>query len=68
MAYIIETQDGKVKDYIIKGQNNPCGCGSNVFYRANMTKARKTLGVCNACNETIYEYKEYQEFEGYEFK
>jgi len=68
MAYIVETENGELKSYFIKGIFNPCRCGSNVFHKANMTKAQKTFGVCNACRKTIYEYEDYQEFEEYEVR
>lgn len=48
--------NGEVHTFFIKGQRNPCGCGSNCFHKVD--DGMKTYGVCNACNRYIYEYKE----------
>lgn len=39
--------------YWVKGQKNPCNCGSNVFHQEYDGKT--IYGVCNACNTDIYE-------------
>ena len=43
-------------NYWVKGENNPCGCGSNVYHLEY--DGKKIYGVCNACNTDIYEYKD----------
>ena len=43
-------------NYLVNGENNPCGCGSNVYHLEY--DGKKIYGVCNACNTDIYEYKD----------
>jgi len=49
-------KNGTVECFFIKGETNPCGCGSNCFHQED--DGVKTYGVCNACQQDIYEYKE----------
>ena len=42
--------------YFIKGQKNPCGCGSNCYHKEYDGSIIKC--VCNACDTDIYEIKE----------
>lgn len=58
-------EDGDIKSYMVKGERNPCGCGSNVYQQQNYKD--NTYGVCNACNQDIYEYKEYNEFKNWKY-
>ena len=44
--------------YFIKGEMNPCGCGSNCYHYEQDVNTGKIYGVCNACEEDIYEVKE----------
>lgn len=57
--------DGHIKSYWIKGESNPCSCGSNVFQKQNYQG--KTYGVCNACKSYLYLYKEYKEFKKFKY-
>ena len=41
--------------FFISGQRNPCGCGSNCYHEEY--DGEKVIGVCNACNQDIYEMK-----------
>ena len=34
---------------------NPCGCGSNCYHYEY--DGKRVIGVCNACNQDIYEVK-----------
>ena len=42
--------------YYVKGENNPCGCGSNCYHYEY--DGKKIYGVCNACDTDIYELKD----------
>lgn len=50
--------DNGIWCYFIKGEKNPCGCGSNCYHYEYDAVAKKIYGVCNACNRDIYEVKE----------
>jgi hypothetical protein len=49
-------KDGEIQSFYIKGEKNPCGCGSNCFHKQD--DGEKIYGVCNACKQDIYEYLE----------
>ena len=48
--------DGEIQSFMVKGQRNPCGCGSNIYHQ--QSDGVKTFGVCNACNRDIYEIED----------
>ncbi|NFI08700.1 hypothetical protein FDF97_16180 [Clostridium botulinum] len=48
-------KNGEWQDFWFKGKRNPCGCGSNIFHEELLING-KVIGVCNACNEDIYEF------------
>lgn len=48
----IELIKGKIKNYWINGEKNPCGCGSHVYHCE--TDGHILYGVCNACYTDIY--------------
>lgn len=50
----IRYRNGEWQDCWVKGQRNPCGCGSNVFHE-ELTSTGKVYGVCNVCGQDIYE-------------
>lgn len=60
MSRNIKLIDGEIESFIIKGERNPCGCGSNCFHKENTDIA--TYGVCNSCGSDIYRYNEKEEF------
>jgi hypothetical protein len=62
----IKLSKGEIESFFIKGQRNPCNCGSNCFHKENDELI--TLGVCNACGEDIYEYEEREEFDEWKYK
>lgn len=41
--------------YMVGGDRNPCGCGSNCYHYE--FDGKKIYGVCNACGTDIYEMK-----------
>lgn len=49
----IKMLNGKVHCFFIKGEKNPCGCGSNCFHLEDNGKI--TYCVCNACKRDLYE-------------
>jgi len=51
----IKLKDGEIEGFWIKGERNPCGCGSNCFHEEYDGKI--LYGVCNACKSDIYEFK-----------
>jgi len=50
-------RDGKVVTFMVPGERNPCGCGSNCFHQQYDVDEDITYGVCNACRIDIYTYK-----------
>ena len=66
MKRTIKLLDGEIESFIIKGQRNPCGCGSNLFHLQNDDE--NTYGVCNGCKVDIYKYNEKREFEEWRYK
>ncbi|EKS4345050.1 hypothetical protein QB607_003053 [Clostridium botulinum] len=60
MSRKIKLLNGEIHTFMVKGQMNPCGCGSNCFHAED--DGKHTLGVCNACGKDIYEYNEREEF------
>ena len=38
--------------YMVEGQSNPCGCGSNVYHMEY--DGEDVYGVCNSCGKDIY--------------
>ena len=50
-----ENEEEGIWCYFIKGQMNPCNCGSNCYHHEYDNI--KLYGVCNACKQDIYEYK-----------
>ncbi|AJD29065.1 hypothetical protein FDE98_19715 [Clostridium sporogenes] len=51
----VRYKNGEWQDFWFKGKRNPCGCGSNIFHEELLING-KVIGVCNACNEGIYEF------------
>lgn len=49
-------EKGDLKNYWIPGEMNPCGCGSNLFYR--IYDGNNILCVCNSCKTVIYTIKD----------
>lgn len=49
-----------IKSYMVKGERNNCGCGSNCYHY--QYDGEDVIGVCNACGKDIHiildEYKE----------
>ena len=64
----IKLKDGKVEAFIVKGERNPCGCGSNVFHKEKDHDTNIVYGVCNACEKDIYEYEDNSDFEEWKYK
>lgn len=62
----VELLDHKIKSYMLKGTDNPCGCGSNVFHLES--DDNHVYGVCNACKSDIYEYTDYFNFKEWKIK
>lgn len=62
----IKLSDGEIQSFMVKGKKNPCGCGSNCFHKED--DGVNILGVCNACNEDIYQYDEREEFKEWRYK
>ena len=56
----VKLKDGKIENFWIKGEFNPCGCGSNVFHK--IYDGKHLYGVCNACKKDIYEFDFEQEY------
>lgn len=62
----IKLLDGDIQSFWIKGEKNPCGCGSNCFHKESNEK--EVYGVCNSCGLDIYNYSNYEYFDEWEFK
>lgn len=62
----IKLLNGNTHSFFIKGERNPCGCGSNCFHKEDDNK--HTYGVCNACGKDVYVYNEREEFKEYKTK
>jgi len=62
----IKLLDGEIHTFFIKGQKNPCGCGSNCYHEENTEN--ETFGVCNACDRDIYTYDKKEEFKEWKYK
>lgn len=45
-------KNGEIETFFVKGEMNPCGCGSNCFHKED--DGYKTYGVCNSCGKDIY--------------
>jgi len=60
MRKLLLDKNGEVEGFFIKGERNPCGCGSNVFHKEYNGKT--LFGVCNACERDIYEYYDDQDY------
>ena len=50
------TTVNSITHILLKGENNPCGCGSNCYH--DEYDGKKIYGVCNACDTDIYELKD----------
>lgn len=64
----IKLLNGTVEACIVKGEKNPCGCGSNIFHYEKDHDENKVYGVCNACGRDIYEHKDNFDFKEWKYK
>lgn len=62
----IKLLNGEIQSFWVKGEMNPCGCGSNLYHLENDEK--DTYGVCNCCDKDIYIYNEKVEFKEWKYK
>lgn len=55
-------EKGNLENYWVRGEKNPCGCGSNLFHY--QYDGDTIVCVCNSCKAEIYTIKdEYKEEE-----
>lgn len=60
MNKFIKLTDNEIESFFIKGQRNPCGCGSNLYHQ--VYNGEHLYGVCNACKRYIYEIEYDEEY------
>lgn len=49
-------EDGNLQNYWVRGEKNPCGCGSNLFHYEY--DGKDILCICNSCKAEIYTVKD----------